>query len=275
MGIKSYKPYTPGFRHRITLDYGEITTEKPQKALSCTINKSNGRNNQGRITVRHRSAGIKRKYRFIDFYRDKIGVPGVIETIEYDPFRTSNIALVKYADGERRYIIAPSNTRVGDLINTGDDAEIKPGNTLPLSKIPTGSTIHNIEMDINGRAKIARAAGAFCVLLAKDGDFAAVKLPSGEVRQINLKCKATIGQVSNLDHRNTIKGKAGITRKLGFRPTVRGSVMNPCDHPHGGGEGRAPIGRSGPLTPWGKPALGYKTRNPKKLSSKRIIKRRK
>jgi large subunit ribosomal protein L2 len=275
MGTKRFKPITPGQRGKISLDFCEITKTEPEKSLLIILKKNSGRNNQGKITVRHRGGGAKRKFRIIDFTRSKQDIPAKVVAIEYDPYRTANIALIQYRDGEKSYIIAPNGLHVGDNVQSGNDVEIKVGNTLPLISIPTGSIIHNVELDINGKAKLARSAGAYAVLQAKGDKYATVKLPSGEVRLINLKCKATLGSVGNSEKRNTNLGKAGTKRHMGFRPTVRGSVMNPCDHPHGGGEGRAPIGRPGPLSPWGKPALGHKTRNKKKSTNKFIVKRRK
>jgi len=253
--------------------FEEITTSRPEKSLLKTLKRKAGRNNQGRITVRHRGGGAKRRLRLIDFKRDKIGVPGRVATIEYDPNRSARIALIHYADGEKRYILAPLGISVGATIKSGDDAELKPGNALPLQLIPSGTLIHNIEL-VRGRGgQIVRGAGTAAQLMVKEGQYALVRLPSGEMRRIRSECRATIGQVGNVDHQGISLGKAGRKRWLGFRPTVRGSAMNPSDHPHGGGEGRSPIGMPGPKTPWGKPALGYRTRKPK-TSDRLIVKRR-
>ena len=253
--------------------FEEITKTKPEKSLLLPLKKKAGRSNQGKITVRHRGGGAKRRLRIIDFKRDKLGVPGRVVSIEYDPNRSARIALIYYADGEKRYILAPSELNVDDVIKSGEDAEVKPGNTLPLKLIPTGTLIHNIEMKVGGGGQLVRSAGAAAQLMAKEGEYALVRLPSSEVRRIRSDCLATIGQVGNVDHRSISLGKAGRKRWLGVRPTVRGSAMSPRDHPHGGGEGRSPIGLPGPKTPWGKPALGYRTRKPKP-SDKMIIKRR-
>ena len=253
--------------------YEEITTEKPYKALLEDQRKSGGRNNNGRITVRHIGGGNKRKYRIIDFKRNKDGIEAMVVSIEYDPNRSANIALLCYKDGERRYILAPVGLNVGDVIMSGENADIKAGNALPFTSIPVGTMVHNIELKPGKGGQIARAAGMAAQLMAKEGKYATLKMPSGEMRYVPINCKATIGQVGNLDHEIVRIGKAGKTRHLGVRPTVRGSVMNPCDHPHGGGEGKSPVGRPGPVTPWGKPALGYKTRKHKNKSSKLIIKR--
>ena len=274
MGIKKYNPTTPGLRGMTVSTFEEITTDKPEKSLTVTLKKHSGRNNRGKITVRHRGGGYRPKYRIIDFKRDKDGVPGNVATIEYDPNRTANIALIVYADGEKRYIVAPQSLKVGDVIYSGPDADIKVGNALPLANIPLGTMIHNIELKPGKGAQLVRAAGNGAQLMAKEGDYAQVRLPSGEVRRIRMDCRATIGEVGNNDHQNINIGKAGKKRHMGIRPTVRGSVMNPNDHPHGGGEGKAGIGRVGPVTPWGKPALGYKTRKKKKASDKYIVKRR-
>jgi len=274
MGIKKYNPTTPGLRGMTVSTFEEITTDKPEKSLTVTLKKHSGRNNRGKITVRHRGGGARPKYRIIDFKRDKDGVPGNVATIEYDPNRSANIALIVYADGEKRYIIAPQNLKVGDVIFSGAEADIKVGNALPLANIPLGTMIHNIELKPGKGAQLVRAAGNGAQLMAKEGDYAQVRLPSGEVRRIRMNCRATIGEVGNNDHQNINIGKAGKKRHMGIRPTVRGSVMNPNDHPHGGGEGKAGIGRVGPVTPWGKPALGYKTRKKKKASDKYIVKRR-
>ena len=274
MGIKKFNPTTPGLRGMTVSTFEEITTDKPEKSLTVTLKKHSGRNNRGKITVRHRGGGYRPKYRIIDFKRDKDGVPGNVATIEYDPNRTANIALIVYADGEKRYIVAPQSLKVGDVIYSGPDADIKVGNALPLANIPLGTMIHNIELKPGKGAQLVRAAGNGAQLMAKEGDYAQVRLPSGEVRRIRMNCRATIGEVGNNDHQNINIGKAGKKRHMGIRPTVRGSVMNPNDHPHGGGEGKAGIGRVGPVTPWGKPALGYKTRKKKKASNKYIVKRR-
>ncbi|WP_427340460.1 50S ribosomal protein L2 [Caloranaerobacter sp. DY30410] len=275
MGIKSFKPTSPARRQMTVSTFEEITKKEPEKSLTVSLTKKAGRNAQGRITVRHRGGGAKRKYRIIDFKRDKDGIPGKVAAIEYDPNRTANIALINYADGEKRYIIAPYKLKVGDIIESGENVDIKIGNALPLRNIPVGTTIHNIELKPGKGGQLVRAAGNSAQLMAKEGDYALVKLPSGEVRMIRLECRATIGQVGNIDHENITIGKAGRKRHMGIRPTVRGSVMNPNDHPHGGGEGRAPIGRPTPVTPWGKPTLGYKTRKKNKPSDKFIVRRRK
>ncbi|SEG06886.1 LSU ribosomal protein L2P [Caloramator fervidus] len=275
MGIKVYKPTSPGRRNMSVLDYSEITKKEPEKSLVITLKKHSGRNNQGRITVRHRGGGYKIKYRIIDFKRDKDNIPAKVTAIEYDPNRTAFIALLTYADGEKRYIIAPNELKVGDVVMSGENVDIKVGNALPLRNIPVGTFIHNIELYPGKGGQLARAAGASAQLLAKEGDYAHVRLPSGEIRLVRLDCRATIGIVGNLSHELVRIGKAGRKRHMGIRPTVRGSAMNPVDHPHGGGEGKAPIGHPGPLTPWGKPTLGYKTRKKKKYSDKFIVKRRK
>lgn len=273
MAIKRYKPTSSARRFMTVHAYDEITSTKPERSLLEDQRKSGGRNNTGRLTVRHIGGGNRRKYRIIDFKRDKIGVPATVKTIEYDPNRSANIALLVYADGAKRYILAPVGLNVGDKVVSGSDADIKVGNTLPLANIPVGTMIHNIELQPGKGGQIARSAGIAAQLMAKEGNLATVKMPSGEMRYILLTCKATIGQVGNLEHEIIRLGKAGKTRYLGIRPTVRGVVMNPCDHPHGGGEGKSPVGHPGPLTPWGKPALGYKTRKHKKASSKMIITR--
>ena len=275
MGIKKFKPTSPSRRHMTVSTFEEITTSTPEKSLLQPLNKKAGRNNQGKITVRHQGGGHKRKYRVIDFKRNKDGIVGRVATIEYDPNRSANIALINYVDGEKRYIIAPHGLKVGDEIVSGADADIKTGNCLPLVNIPVGTTIHNIELKPGKGAQLVRAAGTSAQLLGRDGEFVIVRLGSGETRRIHNVCRATIGQVGNLDHELINIGKAGRTRWLGVRPTVRGSVMNPNDHPHGGGEGRAPIGRKAPVTPWGKPALGLKTRKKKNKNDKYIIRRRK
>jgi large subunit ribosomal protein L2 len=273
MATKKYKPTSPGRRFVTVSDFQEITAVEPEKSLLRPLKKKGGRNLQGRITVRHRGGGHKRRYRVIDFKRDKDGVPGKVATIEYDPNRSANIALIHYADGEKRYIIAPAGLRVGQTVVSGPEADIKVGNALPLRNIPAGVLIHNLELYPGQGGKVIRSAGGAAQLMAKEGDYAHVRLPSGEVRLFHLDCRATVGQVGNVEHENIITGKAGRTRWLGIRPTVRGVVMNPVDHPHGGGEGRSPIGRN-PVTPWGKPALGAKTRKKKKASDRLIVKRR-
>jgi len=275
MAIKNYKPMTNGQRGMSTLINDEITSTTPEKSLVVTLKKNGGRNNQGRITVRHRGGGAKRKYRIIDFKRDKDGVIGTVASIEYDPNRTANIALINYADGEKRYIIAPKGLKVGDKIESGEKADIKIGNTLPLANIPEGTMVHNVELKAGKGGQIARTAGSSVQILGNEGKYTLLRLSSGEVRKVLSTCRATIGEVGNADHELVKVGKAGRKRHMGIRPTVRGSVMNPNDHPHGGGEGRAPIGRKGPVTPWGKPALGYKTRKNKKASDKLIVRRRK
>ena len=274
MAIKKYNPITPGRRGMSVSMFEEITCTTPEKSLLAPLKKTGGRNKQGKITVRHHGGGAKRKYRIIDFKRNKDNVPAKVATIEYDPNRTANIALLVYADGEKRYILAPYGLRVGDQILSGEGADIKPGNALKIKNIPVGTLIHNIELKAGRGGQLVRSAGNAAQLMAKEGAYAQVRLPSGEVRMISMEAKATIGQVGNLDSENVSIGKAGRKRHMGVRPTVRGSVMNPCDHPHGGGEGRSPIGRPGPVTPWGKPALGYKTRKKKNASDKYIVKRR-
>ena len=275
MAIKNYKPMTNGQRGMSTLINDEITKTTPEKSLTVTLTKNGGRNNQGRITVRHRGGGAKRKYRIIDFKRDKDGIIGTVASIGYDPNRTANIALINYADGEKRYIIAPKGLKVGDKIESGEKADIKVGNTLPLSNIPEGTMVHNVELKAGKGGQIARTAGSSVQILGNEGKYTLLRLASGEVRKVLSTCRATIGEVGNADHELVKIGKAGRKRHMGIKPTVRGSVMNPNDHPHGGGEGRAPIGRKGPVTPWGKPALGYKTRKNKKASDKLIVRRRK
>ena len=274
MAIKKYNPTSPARRNMTVSTFEEITKTEPEKSLVEILKSKAGRNNYGKITVRHQGGGHKRQYRIIDFKRDKIDIPAKVAAIEYDPNRSANIALLYYADGEKRYIIAPNGLKVGDTIISSENADIKVGNALPLKSIPIGTVIHNIELKAGKGAQLVRAAGNSAQLMAKEGEYAQVRLPSGEVRMIRVECKATIGQVGNLDHENISIGSAGRKRHMGIRPTVRGSVMNPVDHPHGGGEGRSPIGRPGPVTPWGKPTLGYKTRNNKKASSKFIVKRR-
>ena len=274
MGIKKYKPTTPGLRGMTVSTFEEITCTTPEKSLTTSLKKNAGRNNRGKITVRHQGGGSRRKYRIIDFKRNKDNVPATVKTIEYDPNRTANIALLAYADGTKTYIIAPNGLKVGDVLYSGPEADIKTGNTLPLANIPVGTIIHNVELKAGKGGQLCRAAGNGAQLMAKEGDYAQVRLPSGEVRKIRMECRATIGEVGNLDHELVTIGKAGRTRHMGIRPTVRGSVMNPNDHPHGGGEGKAPVGRPGPVTPWGKPALGYKTRKKNKPSNQYIVKRR-
>jgi len=274
MGIKKYKPTSPGRRHMTVSTFEEITAKEPEKSLLAPLMSKAGRNVHGHVTVRHQGGGAKRKYRIIDFKRDKDNVPAKVTAIEYDPNRSANIALLNYLDGEKRYILAPNTLKVGDTVVSGEGVDIKAGNSLPLKNIPLGSLIHNIELDAGRGGKLVRSAGAYAQLMAKEGDYAHVRLTSGEVRLIRLVCRATIGQIGNLDHENISIGKAGRKRHMGIRPTVRGSVMNPVDHPHGGGEGKSPIGRPGPVTPWGKPTLGYKTRPKKKYSDKYIVKRR-
>ena len=274
MSIKVYKPTGNARRNMSTTDYSGLSKVKPEKSLLTPLNKNSGRNSYGRITVRHRGGGNRRKYRVIDFKRDKFDMIATVETIEYDPNRSAHIALVKYEDGEKRYILAPADLKVGDKIVSGEAADIKTGNAMPLTAIPVGTIVHNVEMYPGRGGQLARAAGNSAQLMAKEGAYALLRLPSGELRNVPVGCMATIGQVGNLDHENVKIGKAGRKRHLGWRPTVRGSVMNPCDHPHGGGEGKSPIGRPGPVTPWGKPALGYKTRAKKKASDKMIVKRR-
>ena len=274
MGIKTFNPYTPSRRAMTQLDNAEITKSTPEKSLTVSLNKTAGRNNQGKITVRHHGGGSRRKYRIIDFKRNKVDVPATVKSIEYDPNRTANIALICYADGEKSYIIAPNGLKVGDVLMNGENAEVKVGNCLPLSAIPVGTEIHNIELYPGKGGQLVRAAGNTAQLMAKEGKYATLRLPSGEMRLVPIVCRATIGTVGNVEHGLVNIGKAGRKRNMGIRPTVRGSVMNPNDHPHGGGEGRAPVGRSGPCTPWGKPALGLKTRKKNKKSNKMIIRRR-
>jgi len=273
VALKTYRPTSPGRRGMSGATFDEITRGKPEKSLLQPLKKKGGRNNQGRVTVRHRGGGSKKRLRLIDFKRNKFGVPGKVAAIEYDPNRSARIALIHYADGEKRYILAPLEINVGDTVMSGSDAEVKPGNALPLSQIPTGTLIHNIEMERGRGGQLARGAGVAAQLMVKEGDYALVRLPSSEIRRIRIDCLATIGQLGNVDHQNIKLGKAGRSRWLGRRPTVRGSAMSPRDHPHGGGEGRSPIGMPGPKTPWGKPALGYRTRKPK-ASDKLIVKRR-
>ena len=275
MAIRVYKPMTAGTRQRSVLTSEEITKKAPEKSLTVTKKKTNGRNNQGKITVRHRGGGVKRKYRLIDFKRRKDGITAIVTAIEYDPNRSANIALITYKDGEKAYIIAPKGLTVGTVIESGENVDIKVGNALPIMNIPVGAVIHNIELKPGKGASLARSAGASAQILGREEKYVLIRLASGETRRILGTCRATIGVVGNEDYSLVKIGKAGRTRHKGFRPTVRGSVMNPNDHPHGGGEGRAPIGRSGPMTPWGKPALGYKTRKNKKQSDKYIVTRRK
>lgn len=274
MALKSFKPTSPGLRQMTVSRYDEITTNKPEKSLTDVLNKKSGRNNQGRITVRHRGGGSKRLYRIIDFKRDKDHIPARVATIEYDPNRSANIALLSYADGEKRYIIAPEGLKVGSKVISGAGEDISAGNAMPLGSIPVGTIIHNIEMKPGKGAQIVRSAGGHAQLMAKEGRYAQVRMPSGEVRMILTECRATIGSIGNSDHSNITIGKAGRKRHMGIRPTVRGVVMNPNDHPHGGGEGRSPIGRKHPVTPWGKPALGHRTRKKNKPSDKFIVRRR-
>ena len=275
MAIKSYKSTTNGLRGMTTLDNSELSKVNPEKSLLVTLKKNGGRNNTGKITVRHQGGGAKRKYRIIDFKRNKDDIVGTVSSIEYDPNRTSNIALIVYADGEKRYIIAPNGLKVGDKIESGEKADIKVGNCLPLKNIPEGTVVHSVELQPGKGAQLARSAGASVQILGFEGRYALLRLTSGEVRKVLSTCRAVIGSVGNEDHELVNYGKAGRKRHMGIRPTVRGSVMNPNDHPHGGGEGRAPIGRKGPVTPWGKPALGYKTRKGKKHSDSLIVRRRK
>ena len=274
MGIKSFKPYTPGRRFMTVSTFEEITTDKPEKSLLRPLKKHGGRNQQGRLTVRHQGGGHKRRYRIIDFKRNKDGIPAKVATIEYDPNRSARIALLHYIDGEKRYIIAPNGLKVGDKIESGAEADIKIGNALPLKNIPVGTMIHNIELKIGKGGQMVRSAGAAAQLMAKEGNYALLRMPSGEIRKVHINCRATIGQVGNLDHENISIGKAGRNRWLGIRPANRGVAMNPNDHPHGGGEGRSPVGRKLPVTKWGKCAMGAKTRR-KKPSDKLIVRRRK
>ncbi|MCL6521257.1 MAG: 50S ribosomal protein L2 [Firmicutes bacterium] len=276
MGVRKLKPTSPGRRNMSVLDYkAALTAEEPEKSLVRGIRKRAGRNNQGRITVRHRGGGHKRRYRLVDFRRRKDGVPARVVAIEYDPNRTAHIARLQYADGEKAYILAPEGVRVGDTLLSGEDVDIRPGNTLPLRRIPTGTLVHNVELYPGRGGQMVRAAGTVAQVVAKEGKYATLRLPSGEMRMVLQECRATVGQVGNVDHENVRIGKAGRARWLGRRPEVRGSVMNPVDHPHGGGEGRAPIGRKHPVTPWGKPALGHKTRKRGKKSDRLIVRRRK
>ena len=274
MAIKSYKPTSPSRRQMTVTDYSVLSKEGPEKSLLEPLKKTSGRNSYGRITVRHRGGGNRRKYRIIDFKRDKEAMNATVLTLEYDPNRSAFIALVEYEDGEKRYIIAPNGLKVGDKVRAGADADVKPGNALKLEDIPVGTFIHAIELYPGKGAQLVRSAGNMAQLMGKENGFALIRLPSGEMRKVALGCKASIGQVSNIDHENVNYGKAGRKRHMGWRPTVRGSVMNPCDHPHGGGEGKSPVGRPGPVTPWGKPALGYKTRKKHNRTDKYIVKRR-
>ena len=274
MSIKIYNPTTNARRNMSVTDYTELSKNGPERSLLAPLNKNSGRNSYGRITVRHRGGGNRKKYRIIDFKRNKTGMAATVQTLEYDPNRSAHIALLQYEDGEKRYILAPAGLKAGDTVEAGANADIKPGNALPLANIPTGTFIHNVELYPGRGGQLARAAGNAAQLMAKEGAYALLRLPSGELRNVSVNCMATIGQVGNVDHENVKIGKAGRKRHMGWRPTVRGSVMNPNDHPHGGGEGKSPIGRPGPVTPWGKPALGYKTRAKKNRSDKMIVKRR-
>ena len=274
MAIKKFKPTSPALRQMTVLVSDEITCNQPEKSLLVSLKKNSGRNAQGKITVRHRGGGNRRKYRIIDFKRNKDGIPAKVATIEYDPNRTANIALLHYADGEKAYILAPVGLEVGTTVLSGPTADIKPGNAMALKDMPVGTVIHNIELKLGKGAQLVRSAGVSAQLMAKEGKKALLRLPSGEMRFVSIDCKATIGQVGNIEHGNVVIGKAGRKRHMGIRPTVRGSVMNPCDHPHGGGEGRTSIGRKAPMTPWGKKAMGVKTRKNKKASTKLIVRRR-
>ena len=274
MAIKAYKPTTAGRRGMTVTDYSGLSKVAPEKSLLEPLKKNSGRNSYGRITVRHRGGGARRKYRVIDFKRNKLNMNATVLTIEYDPNRSAFIALIQYEDGEKSYILAPKDLKVGDVVMAGPNADIKPGNALPLTNIPVGTFIHNVELFPGRGGQLARSAGNMAQLMAKEGKLALLRLPSGELRNVPIECMASIGEISNADHKNVKIGKAGRKRNMGVRPTVRGSVMNPCDHPHGGGEGKSPIGRPGPVTPWGKPTLGYKTRSKHKKSDKYIVKRR-
>ena len=274
MAIKSFKPYSAGRRFMTVSAFTEITASKPEKSLLTKVTSKGGRNNTGKMTVRHQGGGHKRQYRIIDFKRTKDNIPARVATIEYDPNRSARIALLNYADGEKRYIIAPHGLKVGDVVYSGPESDIKPGNALPLANIPLGTQVHNIEMKIGKGGQIVRSAGTSAQLMAKEGNYALLRLPSGELRRVRVECRATVGVVSNIDHENITIGKAGRQRWKGIRPGNRGVTMNPCDHPHGGGEGKSPVGRKHPVTPWGKPAHGVKTRDKKKASSKLIVKRR-
>ena len=274
MGIRKYNPYTPSRRNMTSSDFAEITASKPEKSLTVSLKKNAGRNNQGKITVRHHGGGSRRKYRIIDFKRRKDNIPAKVLTVEYDPNRTANIALICYADGEKAYILAPNGLQVGQTVMNGEQAEVRTGNCLPLQNIPVGTEVHNVELYPGKGGQLVRSAGNSAQLMAKEGKYATLRLPSGEMRMVPIICRATVGQVGNIDHELVNIGKAGRKRHMGIRPTVRGSVMNPNDHPHGGGEGRTGIGRPGPVTTWGKPALGLKTRKKKKQSNKLIVRRR-
>ena len=274
MAMKHFKPYTPSRRNMTVSDFSEVTKKTPEKSLLAKKRKNAGRNSYGRITVRHQGGGNRQKYRIVDFKRDKDNMEATAIGIEYDPNRSANIALIQYEDGEKAYILAPQGLKDGDKVISGESVDIKPGNCMPINSIPVGTLIHNIELNPKQGGKLVKAAGQSAQLMAKEGKYAHVRLPSGEMRLVLAKCRATIGVIGNSEHENVKIGKAGRKRHMGIRPTVRGSVMNPVDHPHGGGEGRAPVGHAGPMTPWGKPALGYKTRNKKKLSNKFIVKRR-
>jgi large subunit ribosomal protein L2 len=274
MSVKKFNPTSPARRYMTVLGFEEIANKEPEKSLLGPLKKNGGRNSYGRITVRHHGGGAKQKYRIIDFKRDKDGIKAKVEAVEYDPNRTANIALLFYADGEKRYILAPLGIKVGDVVESGENSDIKPGNSLQLINIPVGTMIHNIELKPGKGGQLVRSAGNSAQLMAKEGDFAQVRLPSGEVRMVRINCKATIGQIGNIEHENIKIGKAGRKRWMGVRPTVRGVVMNPVDHPHGGGEGKSPIGRPSPVTPWGKPTLGYKTRKKKNKTDQYIVKRR-
>ena len=275
MAVKSFKPYSAGRRFMTVSSFDEITTDKPEKSLTVRLTKTGGRNQQGKLTVRHRGGGHKRLYRIIDFKRTKDGIPARVATIEYDPNRSARIALLNYADGEKRYILAPNGLKVGDVVESGAEADIKPGNALPLKNIPLGTVVHAIELKIGKGAQLARSAGTSAQLMAKEGDYALLRLPSGEIRRVHINCRATIGEIGNLEHENITIGKAGRSRWLGRRPETRGIAMNPNDHPHGGGEGRSPVGRKSPMTKWGKIAMGKKTRRKKKASNRLIVHRRK
>ena len=275
MAVKSFKPYSAGRRFMTVSSFDEITTDKPEKSLTVRLTKTGGRNQQGKLTVRHRGGGHKRLYRIIDFKRTKDGIPARVATIEYDPNRSARIALLNYADGEKRYILAPNGLKVGDVVESGAEADIKPGNALPLKNIPLGTVIHAVELKIGKGAQLVRSAGTSAQLMAKEGDYALLRMPSGEIRRVHVNCRATIGQVGNLEHENITIGKAGRSRWLGRRPETRGIAMNPNDHPHGGGEGRSPVGRKSPMTKWGKIAMGKKTRRKKKASNRLIVHRRK
>jgi len=273
--IKSFKPTSPGLRGLELPTYEEVTKEEPEKSLTISVKRHAGRNNQGRITTRHRGGGTRKIVRIVDFRREKDGIPARVQAIEYDPGRSARIALLAYADGEKRYILAPLGLSVGDTVMSGPNADIRPGNALPLENIPTGTFVHNIELQPGKGGQMARSAGSSAQVMAKEGGYALLRLPSGEQRLVPLRCRATVGQVGNVEHENISLGKAGRSRYMGWRPAVRGSVMNPVDHPHGGGEGKSPIGHPGPLSPWGKPTLGYKTRKKRKPSNKFIVQRRK